>query len=146
MSIIALTESQDPIAALSRLRGPADIRAFLNLSLGQIAFNILDTTAHLNHPISRSTYWDWEVGRRKPTVEQVRQIERLIEKSLHAELAYDAMLDDSLLRKFVVRIKVGHSRWYVKAFTACSKCARMYHVTRIVSKRCKRCIVRSKRK
>ncbi len=144
MAIITLTEAQDPIAALARLRGPSEIRAYLNLSLGQIRLEITDTTAHTPHPISRSLYHGWETGERVPHIEQVRQLERLIEKSLHAELAYDFMLDESP-RRFVIRISVGRSRWYVKAFVACAKCKRMYNIRRIASKRCKRCITKSKR-
>jgi hypothetical protein len=144
MGTITLTESQDPIAALAGLRGPVDVRAFLNLSLGQIVLGITDTTARIPHPVHRSLYFYWEKGTRTPTIEQVRQIERLIEKALHAELAYDVMLDESLC-KFVIRITVGRSRWYVRAYTACAKCKRMYNISRIASKRCKRCITKSKR-
>jgi len=144
MAIYTLTESQDPIAALARLRGPADVRAFLDLSLSQIVLNITDTKARIQHPVHRSLYYYWETGARTPTTEQIRQIERMIEKSLHTELAYDSMLDESK-RKFVIRISVGRSRWYVKAYTACIKCKRMYNIRRIASKRCKRCITKSKR-
>lgn len=144
MAIITLTESQDPIAALGSLRGPADVRAFLGLSLRQISRGITDTRAHIEHPISRSLYYYWETEARTPTTEQVRQIERLIEKALHAELAYDVMLDESP-RRFVIRISVGRSRWYIRAYVACTKCGRRYNIRRIASKRCKRCITKSKR-
>ena len=144
MAIHILTESQDPVAALSRLRGPADIRAFLGLSLGQIVLNIIDTAARIPRSVDRSLYYYWETGTRTPTIDQVRQLERLIEKSLHAELAYDSMLDESS-RKFVIRISVGRSRWYVKAYTACARCKHMYHIPRIASRRCRRCIRKSKK-
>ena len=142
--ITTLTESQDPVAALSNLRGAADVRAFLNVSLGQIALGIIDTSARIPHPIHRTLYYYWETGKRTPTIEYIRQIERMIETALHVELAYDVMLDESP-RKFVIRIKVGRSRWYVKAYTACAKCRRMYNISRIASRRCKRCITKSKR-
>jgi hypothetical protein len=144
MAITTLTESQDPIASLARLRGPSDVRAFLGLTLGQIVMSITDTHAHIQHPVHRSLYYKWEIGERTPTVEQVRQIERLIEASLHSELAYDYMLDESP-RKFKIRISVGRFRWYVRAYVACSKCKRMYNIRRIASKRCRRCITKSKR-
>lgn len=55
MATITLTESQDPIANLARLRGPADVRAFLGLTLGQIVLNITDAKARIEHPVHRKS-------------------------------------------------------------------------------------------
>jgi hypothetical protein len=144
MGTITLVESQDPIAALAKLHSLADVREFLNLSLRQLALHVTDPTSHAEHTISKSRIWDLEQGRGELHVEQIRQIEDVLEAALHAEFAYDRMLDESP-RKFVVRITVK-KRWYVRAYTACAKCRRMYHITRISSRRCQRCINRSKRK
>jgi len=143
MGISNLTESQDPLAQLSKLTGPADIRVFLNLSLSRISIQITDPVSRTRNNINRSTYSYWESGRLKPRIEQVRQIELILENALHAELAYDKMLDE-YPRRFHIRIEIGARRWFVRAIVACAKCGRPYHITRLVSKRCKRCITKSK--
>jgi hypothetical protein len=143
MGTIALIESQDPISALTYLAGPSDIRAFLDMSLSQISMLITNTASHSQNHINRSTYSYWESGRLSPQPDQVRQIETIIETELHKELAYDKMLDE-YPRRFHIRIEVGARRWFVRAFVACVKCGRPYHITRLASKRCKRCITKSK--
>lgn len=125
------------------MTGPADIRAFLNMSLSQISIQIIDPANRTKNTINRSTYSYWESGRLTPRIEQVRQIEIILENALHAELAYDKMLDE-YPRRFHIRIEVGARRWFVRAFVACAKCGRTYHITRLASKRCKRCITKSK--
>ena len=143
MGISSLIESPDPIAQLSRLTGPADIRAFLQMSLSQISINITDPASRTKNSINRSTYSYWESGRLTPRIEQVRQIESILENALHAELAYDKMLDE-YPRRFHIRIEVRERRWFVRAFVACAKCRKPYHITRLASKRCHRCITKSK--
>jgi hypothetical protein len=143
MGISSLIESSDPIAQLANLTGPADIRAFLNMSLSQISIQIIEPKSRVKNTINRSTYSYWESGRLTPRIEQVRQIEIILENALHAELAYDKMLDE-YPRHFHIRIEVGARRWFVRAFVACAKCGRPYHITRLASKRCKRCITKSK--
>jgi len=140
---LAYHAAQDPVSELDDVRGPRDARAFLDLSLSQIAALIPDTTAVLEHHIDRSTYCRWESGTRKPHINQVRIVERLLADAITREMAYDKMLDEPE-RRFTVRIEVGKSRWIVKAFTTCTKCKRLYHITRRDSRRCKRCIARSK--
>jgi len=121
------------------LRNPADIRAFLNLSLAQISQFITDPTSHNQNIISRKTWWAWENETRTPHIDQVRQIEQVIASALHRELAYDSMLDESP-RKFIIRIAVGARRWTVRAYVACARCGRMYNLRRIASRRCMRCV------
>jgi len=143
MGISVLIESQDPISALAYLSGPADIRAFLDMSLAQIAALITNTASHSQNHINRSTYSYWESGRLTPQPDLVRQIETILETELHKELAYDKMLDE-YPRKFHIRIEIGARRWFVRAFVACVKCNRTYHITRLASRRCRRCITKSK--
>jgi len=128
---------------LSHLTGPADIREFLSLSLAQISMLITSTSSHTEHHIDRSTYSYWESGRLTPELAQMRQIETIISDGLHKELAYDKLLDE-YPRRFHIRIEVGARRWFVRALTACAKCKRPYHITRLASKRCRRCITKSK--
>jgi hypothetical protein len=145
MAILLLSEAQDPIAALNKVKSARDARALLGLSLRGISNRITDTTSHDLHHISRSQWCDIESGRRHLRVEQFRQIETVLAEALMNELAYDAMLSD-VTRRFVVRITIRRdARWSTKVFTTCVKCQRAYNITRIDSKRCRRCINRSKR-
>jgi predicted Zn-ribbon and HTH transcriptional regulator len=139
-----LSEAQDPISAMSRIKSPALARAFLALSLREIAEKITDTTSNDLHHVSRSWWCDAEHGRRVLKTDQVRQVESILAEALMNELAYDAMLSE-VTRRFAVRIKVGRTgTWTTRVFTTCVKCGRAYHITRIASKRCPRCIKKSK--
>jgi hypothetical protein len=139
-----LSEAQDPISAMSRIKSPAMARAFLVLSLREIAEKITDTSSKDLHHVSRSWWCDAEHGRRVLKTDQVRQVESILAEALMNELAYDAMLSE-VTRRFAVRIADHGGRWTTRVFTTCVKCKRAYHITRIASKRCPRCIRRSKR-
>ena len=145
MAINTLAEAQDPVSAMSKIRSAAQARAFLALSLRELAEKITDTSSKDLHHISRSWLCDVEQGRRSFKVDQVRQIESVMAEALMQELAYDAMLSD-VTRRFAVRIKVlRDGRWAVRVFTTCTKCSKVYNIARIDSKRCRRCIARRKR-
>jgi len=145
MAIQTLAEAQDPVSSMNRLKSPATARAFLGLSLRGIAEKITDTKSNDLHHVSRQFWSDVEHGRSKLEVEQVRQVESILAEALMNELAYDAMLSE-VTRRFAVRIKVGRTgTWTTRVFTTCVKCKRAYHITRIASKRCPRCINRAKR-
>lgn len=144
MPVSAYHAAQDPIAELGNIRDPRDARAFLDMSLSQITILIPNTTSSNHNHAAPSTYSDWESGRRTPHIEQVRVIETLLSDSITREMAYDKMQDEPE-RRFIIRIDVGQSRWTVKAFTTCTKCKKLYHITRRDSRRCKRCIGKSKR-
>jgi hypothetical protein len=144
MAIQTLAEAQDPVSAMNRLKSPAAARAFLELSLRGIADKIIDTKSNDSHHVSRQFWGDVEHGRSALDVEQVRQVESILAEALMVEMAYDAMLSE-VTRRFAVRIKVGRTgTWTTRVFTTCVKCKRAYHITRIASKRCQRCIRRSK--
>jgi hypothetical protein len=114
-------------------------RAFLVLSLREIAEKITDTTSQDLHHVSRSWWCDAEHGRRVLKTDQIRQVESILAEALMNELAYDAMLSE-VTRRFAVRIADHGGRWTTRVFTTCVKCKRAYHITRIASKRCPRCI------
>lgn len=145
MAINTLSEAQDPVSAMSKIRSSAQARAFLGLSLTEMARRITDTTSHDLHHITRSQWCHFETGRRSIKVSQLRQVESILSETLMQELAYDAMLSD-VTRRFAVRIKVlRDGRWMVRVFTTCVKCGKVYNIARIDSKRCRRCIARRKR-
>jgi len=143
MAIQTLAEAQDPVSAMNRLKSPAAARAFLELSLRGIADKIIDTKSNDSHHVSRQFWGDVEHGRSVLDVEQIRQVESILAEALMNELAYDAMLSE-VTRQFAVRIADRGGRWTTRVFTTCVKCGRAYHITRIASKRCPRCIRRSK--
>ena len=143
MAIQTLAEAQDPVSAMNKLKSPAAARAFLGLSLRGIAEKIMDTKSNDLHHVSRQFWSDIEHGRSKLEVEQIRQVENVMAEALMVELAYDAMLSE-VTRKFAVRISDRVGRWTTRVFTTCVKCKRAYHITRIASKRCPRCIRKSK--
>jgi hypothetical protein len=146
MGILLLSEAQDPISSLNKIKSASHARALLGLSLREIAKRITDTTSNDLHHISRSQWCDIESGRRHLRVEQLRQVESVLAEALMNELAYDAMLSD-VTRRFAVRIIIRRDgSWMTKVFTTCVKCKRPYNITRIDSKRCRRCINRAKRK
>lgn len=146
MGILLLSEAQDPIVSISRIKSPATARACLGLSLRGMAALITDTTSHDLHHVSRSWWCDVEHGRRFLKTEQMRQVENVLAEALMNELAYDAMLMSDVTRKFAVRIQINRAgTWTTRVFTNCVKCKRPYHITRIDSRRCRRCIRKSKR-
>lgn len=145
MGILLLSEAQDPVAALNRIRSARDARSLLGLSLREMARHITDTTSHDQHHITRSQWCNFESGYRTMRIEQIRQVENVLAEALMNELAYDAMLSD-VTRRFVVRIKIGMTgTWTTRVYTNCVKCGKPYNIARIDSKRCKRCIRKSKR-
>jgi len=145
MATQTLSEAQDPISATSKIKSPAQARAFLTLSLREIAEKITDTTSKDLHHVSRSWWCDAEHGRRVLKTDQIRQVESILAEALMVELAYDAMLSE-VTRRFAVRISTRRDgSWTTRVFTTCVKCGRAYHITRIASKRCQRCIRRTKR-
>ena len=144
MATQTLSEAQDPISATSKIKSPAQARAFLALSLREIAEKITDTTSKDLHHVSRSWWCDAEHGRRVLKTAQIRQVESILAKELMIELTYDAMLSE-MIRLFAVRISTRRDgSWITKIFTTCVTCGKAYHITRIASKRCPRCIRRSK--
>jgi hypothetical protein len=144
MATQTLSEAQDPISATSKIKSPAQARAFLALSLREIAEKITDTTSKDLHHVSRSWWCDAEHDRRVLKTDQIRQVESILAEALMVELAYDAMLSE-VTRRFAVRISTRRDgSWTTRVFTTCVKCERAYHITRIASKRCPRCIRRSK--
>jgi len=144
MAIQTLSEAQDPISGMSKIKSPTMARMFLALSLREIAEKITDTTSNDLHHVSRAWWCDAEHGRRVLKTDQVRQVESILAEALMNELAYDAMLSD-VTRRFAVRIADRGGRWTTRVFTTCVKCGRAYHITRIASKRCQRCIRKSKK-
>jgi hypothetical protein len=144
MAIQTLSEAQDPVSAMNKLKSPAAARAFLGLSLRGMAEKITDTKSSDLHHVSRQFWSDVEHGHSVLEVEQVRQVESILAEALMVELAYDAMLSE-VTRRFAVRITDHRGRWTTRVFTTCVKCKRPYHITRIASKRCPRCINRAKR-
>ena len=146
MAIQTLAEAQDPVSAMNRLKSPAAARAFLELSLRGIADKIIDTKSNDSHHVSRQFWGDVEHGRSVLDVEQIRQVESILAEALMNELAYDAMLSE-VTRRFAVRISTRRDgSWTTRVFTTCVKCGKAYHITRIASKRCPRCINRAKRR
>jgi len=144
MAIQTLAEAQDPVSATNKLQSPAVARAFLGLSLRGMAEKITDTKSSDLHHVSRQFWSDVEHEHSDLEVEQIRQVESILAEALMVELAYDAMLSE-VTRRFAVRISTRRDgSWITKVFTTCVKCERAYHITRIASKRCPRCIRRSK--
>jgi predicted Zn-ribbon and HTH transcriptional regulator len=145
MAIQTLSEAQDPVSAMNKLKSAAAARAFLGFSQREMAERITFTNSHDLHHVSRKFWSDVEHGHSVLEVEQIRQVESILAEALMNELAYDAMLSE-VTRRFAVRISTRRDgSWITKVFTTCVKCGRAYHITRIASKRCPRCIRRSKR-
>ncbi len=136
-------EAQDRIAELRNIKCFRDWVTYLNLSLTQAAQLIPETTASIPHQVSDSLISDWKKDRRKIHPQQLRIMGDVLGDRLTAELRRDIHRIES--RTFRVEITRGATRWWVKAYTQCVKCGRWYNITREQSKRCKRCISKSKR-
>jgi hypothetical protein len=142
--LYTIFESPDRIAELRDIRGFSDWMAYLVLSASQAAQLIPEVTASIPHQVSRSLIGDWKIDRRTIYPQQLRIMGDVLGERLTTELRRDIHRIES--RTFRVEITRGVTRWYVKAYTICVKCGRWYHITREGSKRCRRCISRSKRK
>ena len=144
MAIQTLSEAQDPVSAMNKLKSAAAARAFLGFSQREMAEGVTFTNSHDLHHVSRKFWSDVEHGHSVLEVKQIRQVESILAEALMNELAYDAMLSE-VTRRFAVRIADRGGRWTTRVFTTCVKCKRAYHITRIASERCPRCIRISKR-
>jgi hypothetical protein len=142
--LYSIFEAPDRIAELRYIRGFGDWLDYLNLSASQAAQLIPEVTSSTPHQVSRSLIFDWKKSRRTIYPQQLRVMGDVLGQRLTSELQRDIHRIES--RTFRVEITRGVTRWYVKVYTTCVKCSRWYHITREGSKRCKRCITRSKRK
>lgn len=132
--IVTLLVASDPIAELRRIRGFRDWRAFLDLSLEQARQLIPEVKSRDYHPVSRALLCAWQNGTREIYPRQVRVLGEILSKEISGELKRD----------IAVIVSIGKHRWHVQATTLCSRCHRPYHITRKSSKRCKRCIAKSR--
>ena len=142
--LYTIFEAQDRIAELRDIRGFGDWLAYLDLSASQAALLIPEVKSATPHPVSRALIFAWKKGTRTIYPQQLRIIGDVLGERLTGELQRDIHRIES--RTFRVEITRGVIRWYVKAYTTCVKCSKWYRITREGSKRCKRCISRSKRK
>lgn len=142
--LYTIFESPDRIAELRCIRGFGDWLFYLDLSASQAALLIPEVKAALPHPVSRALIFAWKKGTRTIYTQQYRIMGDVLGDRLIAELRRDIHRIES--RTIRTEITRGVTRWYVKAYTTCIKCSRWYHITREGSKRCRRCISRSKRK
>jgi hypothetical protein len=142
--LYTIFEAPDRIAELRDIRNFGDWLTYLDLSFSQAALLIPEVKATIPHPVSRSLIAKWKIGARTIYPQQLRIMGDVLSERLTAELRRDIHRIES--RTFRVEITRGVNRWYVKAYTNCVKCGRWYQITREGSKRCRRCISRSKRR
>lgn len=140
--LYTIFESPDRIAELRNIRSFGDWLTYLDLSASQAALLIPEVKAAIPHPVSRALIFAWKKNRRMIYTQQLRIMGDVLSERLTAELRRDIHRIES--RTFRVEITRGVIRWYVKAYTTCIKCSRWYRITREGSKRCRRCISRSK--
>ena len=143
MTLYSIYETHDRVAELRKLRGIGDWLVYMDLSHAQACVLIPEPSAiHARH-ISRGQVNNFVQGRREIDPRQVRAIEDHTSKVLGDELRRDFHRPES--REYRVEITVGVRRWMVKAWVQCVKCGRFYNATREQTRRCRRCISRSKR-
>ena len=115
---------------LHRIRDLKSARYWLGLSLRQMALVIAPQGDRKQMHLSKATIAAWEnrADKRKPSLEQIRQVGVLIANKL----------TEGMGRTVGVTIK-NNSPWRIHAHTQCCDCRRWFQMKRDTSRRCARC-------